>query len=156
MRTGCSLTVCGGCLLLGGVCSWGLSALLGVSALGGVCSWGDVCSWGVYPNMHWGRHPPPLWTESQMPVKTLPWPNFVAAGKYQWFRKNCLAAKEPEISHVMNASKVPEVLTDRWLTYSFWYTEEQIRHLTGWGCIWEKSYIHLEDRFNSNLLASLI
>ena len=25
--------------------------------------------------------PPPLWTESQTPVKTLPWPNFVAAGK---------------------------------------------------------------------------
>ena len=23
---------------------------------------------------------PPLWTESQTPVKTLPWPNFVAAG----------------------------------------------------------------------------
>ena len=24
--------------------------------------------------------PPPVWTESQTPVKTLPWPNFVAAG----------------------------------------------------------------------------
>ena len=35
MRTGRSLTVCGGCLLLGGVCSWGVSALLGVSSLGG-------------------------------------------------------------------------------------------------------------------------
>ena len=31
---------------------------------------------------------PPLWTESQMPVKTLPWPNFVAAGK------NCMKLKE--------------------------------------------------------------
>ena len=26
-------------------------------------------------------HTPPPWTESQTPVKTLPWPNFVAAGK---------------------------------------------------------------------------
>ena len=26
---------------------------------------------------------PPLWAESQTPVKTLPWPNFVAAGKYR-------------------------------------------------------------------------
>ena len=65
MRTGRSLTVCrsllpGGGLLLGGL-------LLGGSA------WG-----GGYPSMHWGR--PPLWTESQTPVKTLPWPNFVAAG----------------------------------------------------------------------------
>ena len=34
--------------------------LRGVSAPGGkgICSWG-----GVYPSMHWGRQPPPLWTE---------------------------------------------------------------------------------------------
>ena len=126
---------------LGGVCSWGVSALEG-SALGGlvwggllwggvysggVCSgghllpgglvWGGsapggvVCSGGVgvsAPGGHllpggsgpegvcsggvWSRgvvsqHAlrqtlPPPWTESQTPVKTLPWPNFVAAGKY--------------------------------------------------------------------------
>ena len=29
-----------------------------------------------------GLNTPPLWTESQTPVKTLPWPNFVAAGNY--------------------------------------------------------------------------
>ena len=59
----------GGCLLLGGVCCRGVSA-----PKGGVCSWG-----GMYPSMHWGRHPH-LLTKSQTPVKTLPWPNFVAAG----------------------------------------------------------------------------
>ena len=36
-----------GCLLLGGVCSWGGSAR-GVFAWGGVCSWGrSVCSGGI-------------------------------------------------------------------------------------------------------------
>ena len=57
----------------GGVCSRG----------GRVCSWGGCLLLGVggYPSMHWGRTPPPPWTESQTPVKTLPWPNFVAAGK---------------------------------------------------------------------------
>ena len=70
----------------GGVCSgggylvcgdlvWGVSAPGGVSGPGGLLPGG----WGWYRSMHWGR-PPPLWTESQTPVKTLPWPNFVAAG----------------------------------------------------------------------------
>ena len=66
----------GGCLLpeggvsgLGGVCSQGVSAPGGC-----VCSQGDICSWGcllwggvwcggVYPSMHWGRPPSPLWTD---------------------------------------------------------------------------------------------
>ena len=86
---------------LGGVWSWGVSAL-GGSALGGVWSQGGgggACSkgGGSGPGGHllrggppcWGGllagggspcQRPPLWTESQMPVKTLPWPNFVAAG----------------------------------------------------------------------------
>ena len=83
----------GGGLLLGGVCSRGVSApglsapggcLLWGSALGGllqgVCSGGSapggVCSQGVsapggvwYPSMHWGRHPPLLWTEWQTGLK---------------------------------------------------------------------------------------
>ena len=64
MRTGRSLTVCcslllGGCLVRGWVCSQG------VSAPRGVCSRG-VCFWGVYPSMHWGRHPPPLWTDTRL------------------------------------------------------------------------------------------
>ena len=79
----------GGCLLwgvsaLGGVCSWGVSAPGGVCSgrcllLGG-CLLGGCLLPGGYPSMQWGRHPPsPLWTELQTPVKTLPWPNFVAA-----------------------------------------------------------------------------
>ena len=105
MRTGRSLTVCrsqlpGGCLLWGGVCSWGgvsaprgVSVPRGVSALGvcvysqggllpGVSAPGGVCSRGGV-SQDALRQRPPLWTESQTPVKTLPWPNFVAAGKKQ-------------------------------------------------------------------------
>ena len=97
-----------GGLLLGGVCSWEVSALRGVSALSGVsalvgclllgdvCSWGGclllggVCSRGVsalggcllfggwYPSVHWGRHPP-LWTEWQTVQKYYLGHNFIAA-----------------------------------------------------------------------------
>ena len=93
MRTGRSWTVCrsqlpgGGCLLQGVcVCSWGSAPggasapggglLWGGSALGGVCSRGGVSQDALRQKL-----PPPPWTESQTPVKTLPWPNFVAAGK---------------------------------------------------------------------------
>ena len=59
--------VLGGCLLPGGL-----------SAPGGLCSGGGVVS------QHALRQTPsPPWTESQTPVKTLPWPNFVKAGKYK-------------------------------------------------------------------------
>ena len=91
-----------------GVCSWGVPAP--VSAPGGegggsllqgfvprgVCLVCLVCSRGRewYPIMHWGR-PPPLWTESQAPVKTLPWPNFVAADKYQLVHTTVYSAKKP-------------------------------------------------------------
>ena len=65
-----------GCLLPGGSAPRG-----GSSPGGGGCSQrGGRGWWWWYPSMHWGRHPPPLWTESQTPVKTLPWPNFVTAG----------------------------------------------------------------------------
>ena len=64
-----------GCLLRGGlvpgaVCSRGVSGPRGgvVSALGG----------GIPACTEANTLPP--WTESQTPVKTLPWPNFVAAG----------------------------------------------------------------------------
>ena len=106
MRTGRSLTVCwrllpgGGCLVKGGVWSggcllWGVSGLGGVSApggcgLGGVSGPGvsapggylvrGVCSGGGVASQYALRADPPLWTESQTPVKALPWPNFVAAG----------------------------------------------------------------------------
>ena len=54
----------------GGVCSR-KCLLRGVSAPGGgipACTEADTL---------------PPWTESQTPVKTLPWPNFVAADKYK-------------------------------------------------------------------------
>ena len=71
MHTTCMLTVspsmlCSGwgCVLWEGVCSWGY--LLP----GGVCSCRDVYSGRVFA--------PRGKTESQMPVKTLPCPNFIA------------------------------------------------------------------------------
>ena len=76
----------GGCLLWGGVCSGGclfrgVCLLPGVYALGGCLLSRGVCSRGVwYISMQRQTTPPPPWTESQTPVKTLPWPNFVAAG----------------------------------------------------------------------------
>ena len=89
-----------GCLLQGGVCSrgcllWGVSAPRVVSAPEGCLLWGvsapGVLLLGVSApggglllggvSQHALRQTPPLpLTESQMPVKTLPWPNFVAAG----------------------------------------------------------------------------
>ena len=65
-----------GCLVPGGVCSGGVPA-----PRGGFWSWGGVCvcSGGGIPACT-EADTPPLWTESQTPVKTLPWPNFVAAG----------------------------------------------------------------------------
>ena len=50
----------GGCLLLGGVCSWGgVSALGWVSALGGVCSWGVSGLGGVVSHHALRQTPPP-------------------------------------------------------------------------------------------------
>ena len=75
MRTARALTVSPSMLFGGGVCSRGG----GVCPQGGVCS-GGVCSRGGVVSQHAVRQTPPLWTESQMPVKTLPCPNFVAGG----------------------------------------------------------------------------
>ena len=82
-----------GCLLQAGVCSggcllqgWGVSAPGGVSALGGG---GCLLLGGCGIPACTEADTPPLWTESQMLVKTLPWPNFVAAGKYSV----CLSAR---------------------------------------------------------------
>ena len=56
-----------------------------MSAPGG-CPLRGYLLWGVSVPVGGGipacteAHPSPLWTESQMPIKTLPWPNFVAAG----------------------------------------------------------------------------
>ena len=88
MRTGRSLTVCcsllpGGCLLPGRG-AWSGGCLLrgwgGVPGLGG-CGWsgGGV---GI-PACTEADTPPPTSppVDRQTPVKILPWPNFVAAGK---------------------------------------------------------------------------
>ena len=66
----------GGCLLRG-MSAPGRGG--GVSSQGGVCSGGCVCSGGGIPACT-EANAPLLWTESQTPVKTLPYPNFVAAG----------------------------------------------------------------------------
>ena len=76
----------GGCLVRGcvsgpGVCVWSGGSLLPGGCL--VQEGGWVGAWsggGVYPSMYWGRHPSPP-VDRQTPVKILPWPNFVAAGK---------------------------------------------------------------------------
>ena len=66
----------GGCLLwVGGVCSWGGCLFPGRSARGRGCLLPGRCGIPACTE----ADIPPL-TESQMPVKTLPWPNFVAAG----------------------------------------------------------------------------
>ena len=89
MRTGRSLTVCRNLLpgvgvsaSGGGVCSQGVSAPGGClpPGDGGVCSQGMSALGGIPACTE--ADTPPL-TESQMPVKTLPWPNFVAAGNYK-------------------------------------------------------------------------
>ena len=94
MRTGRSLTVLlsllpGVVSASGGVsASRGVSAprgclLKGVSAPGGMSAPTEVSAWGgVWASQHALRQTPPLLTESQTPVKTLPWPNFVAVGNY--------------------------------------------------------------------------
>ena len=90
MRTGRSLTVCW-CLLPGGrsLVPRGSAWSGGVSGPRG-CLWSGGCLWSRGVCLVWGgglasqhalRQTPGLWTESQTPVKTLPWPNFVAAGK---------------------------------------------------------------------------
>ena len=68
------MSVLGGCLLQGGLLEGVCLLGGGVSAPGGCLLWGvgiPACT----------DADTPLLTESQTPVKTLPWPNFVAAGK---------------------------------------------------------------------------
>ena len=115
MRTGRSLTVCwsllpGGGLVWGGLVPGGLvqggclvwgvpgqGGLVpgGVSGLEGCLVWrgawsGGVWSLGeclVWDGIQHALRQTPLLTESQTPVKTLPWPNFVAAGNKLQTRK---------------------------------------------------------------------
>ena len=77
----------GGCLVQGGVWSRGVSGPGGVWSRwmclvqGGVCSWGCLLLWGSAPggiSQHALRQTSPV--DRHMPVKILPWPNFIAAG----------------------------------------------------------------------------
>ena len=93
----------GGCLLreisAPGVSVPVVSAPRGGVCLGGVCSQGVSASGGMAFQHALRQTPPSLWTESQMPVKTLPWPNFVAAGN------NCVNPIELSINcapHLVN------------------------------------------------------
>ena len=71
-----------GCLLPRGASFWGGCLLpRGCLLPGGASFWGGVPpSPGGGLSQHALRQTLPLLTESQTPVKTLPWPNFVAAG----------------------------------------------------------------------------
>ena len=142
--TGCSLTVCRSLLpggvywVPGGVCSRGVSDPRGCVFSGGGGG-GGVCSRGVwYPSMHWGRHPR-LWTESHTPVKTLPWPNFVAAGKNgnkYWKNERILSVRKvgtmlmsQQSSRSMTYEHMKERMND-------WRKEERsaamINRMSGW------------------------
>ena len=85
MRTGRSLTVCrgvppfGGCLVPGCLLPGGLLPGGSPSWQGWFPSWGGLPRGGSIPVCTEAE--PPLLTESQTPVKTLPWPNFFAASK---------------------------------------------------------------------------
>ena len=88
MRTGRSLTVCwrllpgGGCLPGPGGCLLGPVGSAWSGGGGSLVPGGSAQSGGGLglASHHALRQTPPPWTESQTPVKTLPWPNFVAAG----------------------------------------------------------------------------
>ena len=113
----------GGCLLPGGVWSGGCLLLGGVCFPGGVCSQGVSGPGGLLPGgggyLLWGGYIPactetdtPLWTESQTPVKTLPWRNFVAAGNnISWTLVWKIKAKQVQselhrIGHLLKQSNV--------------------------------------------------
>ena len=92
MRTGRSLTVC--CSLLpggpglGGCLVWGALVWGGAWSGGwGVCSGGGLLPGGA--SQHALRQTPLPPVDRQTPVKILPWPNFVAAGKNVNAIMNC-------------------------------------------------------------------
>ena len=73
------------CLVQGGVCSQRMPGPGGVSGLGGWCAW----SGGV--SQHALRQTPLPPVDRHTLVKTLPWPNFVAAGKNRRTKKRVTA-----------------------------------------------------------------
>ena len=87
-----------GSLCLGGLCPGGSLCL------GGLCPGGSLCLGGLCPGGLPDKRPPSslsLWTESQMPEKTLPCHNFVAGSKYGFYlhmdtvwKKLCVMVKD--------------------------------------------------------------
>ena len=116
----------GGCLVWGvwsqgGVCSGGSGpggSALGGSGPGGCPLQGVSGPRGVSAPVVGGllrgvsahEADTPLWTESQTPVKTLPWPNFVAAGNYERtnFNRKINSLKFTR-SQFLRQEKVPSV-----------------------------------------------
>ena len=100
----------------GGLWSWGVCLVRGVCLVWGGCLPGP----GGLASQHALRQTiPPLWTESETPVKTLPWPNFVAAGKNRCITKktgthNLQSSPKPETRTIANFG-----LTVEWITYPF-------------------------------------
>ena len=88
--------VLGGCLLPGGSPYQGG----GVSLQGGSPCPGSLLARGGSPCQR-----PPLWTESQMPVKTLPWPNFVAAGNNNQ-QNGCNEFTIQELQQKLNTNEI--------------------------------------------------
>ena len=79
-----------------GVCFPGGCLLQGVSAPGGcVSAPGGVCLLLGVSQRALRQTPPHLWAESQTPIKTLPWPNFVAAGKNLYLTDSDLVSGNP-------------------------------------------------------------
>ena len=127
MHTGRSLTVCwsllpgeGGWSAPGGGVSTpgGVGLKLGGSGPGVVCSQGGVYSQGgmllggYIPACTEADTPP---VDRQTPVKILPWPNFVAAGKQT--KKNCISVRNSCISDTKTAY-LPEKLQIRQLIWN--------------------------------------
>ena len=103
MRTGRSLTVCWS-LLPGGVWS-----------RGGVWSGGCLVRGGL--SQHALRQTPPV--DRQTPVKILPWPNFVAAGKNIKIRKSNLN-NTPMSPRDGKVGKRMKLLKIKLQTYFYW------------------------------------
>ena len=101
-----------GVCLVGGASAWS----------GGVSAWSGGSAWsgrGGLASQHALRQtPPPLWTESQTPVKTLPWPNFVAAGKNkvppQYYVELCKLINYTG-SHLQRVKDTKETASYKWV-----------------------------------------
>ena len=70
-------------------------------------AWSRGGGWGCVVSQHSLRQTPPLWTESQTPVKILPCPNSVAGGNNSGTWKNDLSARSRGKFYVISAFSRP-------------------------------------------------